>query len=137
MIERAIVNLLSNAIKLSKEENEIFVNVLVEDEYVNIEIRDQGIGISDNNIGVIFERFVQVDKSFTCMNEGSGIGLSIVKSIVELHNGVVEVDSKENEGSTFKIVLPNERLSTTDMKPFYNNNYTTELELSDIYEIVN
>ena len=71
------------------------------------------------------------------MNEGSGIGLSIVKSIVELHNGIVEVDSKENEGSTFKIVLPNERLSNTDMKPFYNNNYTTELELSDIYEIVN
>lgn len=137
MIERAILNLLSNAIKFSKEENEIFVNILVEDEYVIIEIRDQGIGISDNNIGVIFERFVQVDKSFTRMNEGSGIGLSIVKSIVELHNGIVEVDSKENEGSTFKIVLPNERLSNTDMKPFYNNNYTTELELSDIYGIVN
>ena len=75
MIERAILNLLSNAIKFSKEENEIFVNILVEDEYVIIEIRDQGIGISDNNIGVIFERFVQVDKSFTRMNEGSGVSI--------------------------------------------------------------
>lgn len=137
MIERAILNLLSNAIKFSEENKNIYVNLLVEDKCVKIEVKDEGIGISDNSKEVIFNRFVQVDKSFTRMNEGSGIGLSIVKAMVNLHNGQVFVDSKVNEGSIFTILLPNRILDNSDIKLYDNDTYNTELELSDIYEILN
>lgn len=137
MIERAILNLLSNAIKFSKENKSIYVNVLVEDEFVRIDIKDEGIGISDESKEFIFDRFVQVDKSFSRMNEGCGIGLSIVKALVNLHGGQVFVDSTVNEGSTFTVLLPNELLDNTEMNLYDNDINNTELELSDIYELLN
>nr|WP_243175860.1 MULTISPECIES: HAMP domain-containing sensor histidine kinase [unclassified Clostridium] len=137
MIERAILNLLSNAIKFSKENKSIYVNVLVEDEFVRIDIKDEGIGISDESKEFIFDRFVQVDKSFSRMNEGCGIGLSIVKALVNLHGGQVFVDSTVNEGSTFTVLLPNELLNNTEMNLYDNDINNTELELSDIYELLN
>ena len=137
MIERAILNLLSNAIKFSKENKSIYVNVLVEDEFVRIDIKDEGIGISDESKEFIFDRFVQVDKSFSRMNEGCGIGLRIVKALVNLHGGQVFVDSTVNEGSTFTVLLPNELLNNTEMNLYDNDINNTELELSDIYELLN
>lgn len=137
MIERAILNLLSNAIKFSKENKSIYVNVLVEDEFVRIDIKDEEIGISDESKEFIFDRFVQVDKSFSRMNEGCGIGLSIVKALVNLHGGQVFVDSTVNEGSTFTVLLPNELLNNTEMNLYDNDINNTELELSDIYELLN
>lgn len=136
MIERVILNLLSNAIKFSEENKNIYVNVLVESEVVKIEVIDEGIGIADNSKEFIFDRFVQVDKSFNRMNEGSGIGLSIVKAMVNLHSGQVLVDSKENEGSIFTILLPNKIIDNSEMKLYDNDTYNTEVELSDIYEVV-
>lgn len=135
MIERVILNLLSNAIKFSKENQTIYVDMLVNEDFIKIYIKDEGIGISKEVKNLIFEKFVQVDKSFTRMNEGSGIGLSIVKSIIELHNGEIEVDSKPNEGSTFIIAIPNISLHDSDFKVYDVSNQNTELELSDIYEI--
>ena len=137
MIERAILNLLSNAIKFSEENKNIYVNVVVESKVVKIEVIDEGIGIDDNSKEFIFDRFVQVDKSFNRMNEGSGIGLSIVKAMVNLHGGQVLVDSKENEGSIFTILLPNKIIHNSEMKLYDNDTYNTEVELSDIYEILN
>lgn len=137
MIERAILNLLSNAIKFSDDNKNIYVNVSVQDKYVKIEVKDEGIGISDNSKDYIFDRFVQVDKSFTRMNEGSGIGLSIVKSMITLHDGQVFVDSKENEGSIFTILLPNKIIDNSEMKLYDTDTYNTEVELSDIYEVLN
>ena len=78
-----------------------------------------------------------MDKSFTRMNEGSGIGLSIVKSMIDLHNGNISVESEVNVGSTFKILLPNECLNDSYFETYDINNSSTELELSDIYEVVN
>lgn len=137
MIERILLNLLSNAIKFSEKNKNIYVDLKVEDKWVQIEVKDEGIGINDNVKHIIFDKFVQVDKSFTRMNEGSGIGLSIVKSMIDLHNGNISVESEVNVGSTFKILLPNECLNDSYFETYDINNSSTELELSDIYEVVN
>ncbi len=137
MIERILLNLLSNAIKFSEKNKNIYVDLNVEDKWVQIEVKDEGIGINDNVKHIIFDKFVQVDKSFTRMNEGSGIGLSIVKSMIDLHNGNISVESEVNVGSTFKILLPNECLNDSYFETYDINNSSTELELSDIYEVVN
>ena len=85
---------------------------------------------------MIFERFVQGDRSLTRLNEGSGIGLSIVKSIIELNNGEIYLDSDGENGTEFEILLPNEKLDVDE----YEHNYKVdinkiELEFSDIYEL--
>lgn len=136
MIERALLNLLSNAIKFTPENKNIYVNIYVNDDFAEINIKDEGIGISKSDKTAIFERFVQADKSLTRENEGSGIGLSIVKSIIDLHDGYISVESKVGEGSTFKIILPNRCDECIDYKIYDISNYNTELELSDIYEIL-
>jgi signal transduction histidine kinase len=136
MIERMMLNLLSNAIKFSQENKNIYVKVFINDEWVQIDVQDEGMGISKNAQQFIFEKFIQADKSFTRMNEGSGIGLSIVKSIINLHEGDIYVDSEVNEGSTLKILLPDKRLESLDFKVYDINKYNIELELSDIYQIL-
>nr|WP_226891558.1 HAMP domain-containing sensor histidine kinase [Clostridium saudiense] len=135
MIERVILNLLSNAIKFSEQDTNIFVNILVNEEWVEIDIIDEGIGISENNKQIIFEDFVQADKSFTRMNEGSGMGLGISKSIINLHSGDIKLESTVNVGSTFKILLPNIQIESSDFKIYSIDKHNIELELSDIYEV--
>ncbi|MCC3670094.1 sensor histidine kinase [Terrisporobacter mayombei] len=136
MMERVLLNLLSNAIKFTPENKNIYVNIYVNDDFAEINIKDEGIGISKSDKAAIFERFVQADKSLTRENEGSGIGLSIVKSIIDLHGGYISVESEVGEGSTFKIILPNRYDGYINYKIYDINNYNTELELSDIYEIL-
>ncbi|WP_158540654.1 sensor histidine kinase [Romboutsia weinsteinii] len=137
-IERILLNLLSNAIKFTPEHKTIYVDVIIDDKWVNIYVKDEGIGIDESMQELIFDRFVQIDKSLNRNTEGSGIGLSIVKSLVELHNGKISLKSSINKGTTFKISIPNISLSYTELK---NNNlyntetYKIELELSDIYEV--
>ena len=136
MIERAILNLLSNAIKFTKENGNIFVNLYKDENWVHIIVKDDGIGIPISIQDIIFERFVQGDKSLTRLNEGSGIGLSIVKSIVELNNGEIYLDSDEENGTEFEILLPNEKLESDEYE--YNHEIDIdkiELEFSDIYEL--
>ena len=105
-IERIILNLLSNAIKYTKSGGEIWV--LVEDlgDMLRITVKDTGKGIPEDQFEKIFERFRQVDSSFTRNQEGSGIGLSLVKSLVEMHNGAIKVKSEYGKGSEFIIELP-------------------------------
>ena len=136
MIERVLLNLLSNAIKFTPENKNIYVDICVNDDFAEIDIRDEGIGISQKDKNAIFERFVQADKSLTRENEGSGIGLSIVKSIVDLHDGYISVESEIGKGSTFKIILPHRCNKNIDYKIYDTSNYNTELELSDIYEVL-
>ncbi|MEG1411117.1 MAG: HAMP domain-containing sensor histidine kinase [Terrisporobacter sp.] len=136
MIERVVLNLLSNAIKFSEENKNIYVNIFGYDDYIDIHIRDEGRGICKNDIEHIFKRFIQSDKSLTRKSEGSGIGLSIVKSIVDLHEGHISVESNVNIGSTFKIILPQIGNNHDECNIFDFNDYNTELELSDIYEVL-
>ncbi|WP_148552054.1 sensor histidine kinase [Paraclostridium bifermentans] len=136
MIERSILNLLSNSIKFSNKGSSILVNLNIDDQWTKIVVRDDGIGISKENQEVIFDKFVQIDKSFTRSNEGIGIGLSIVKSLVNLHDGVITVESDLNKGSSFTIFLPNVIIENCCPSIYDINSYNAELELSDIYEVV-
>ena len=106
-IERIMLNLLSNAIKFTDKRGKIFVNVYLQNNYICISVKDNGIGISEEMQNLIFDRFIQVDKSISRNREGSGIGLAIVKSLVELHNGKITLESKIGQGSDFTILIPN------------------------------
>lgn len=136
MIERVILNLLSNAIKFSNKNSNIYVNLEIDDKWIKIIVRDEGIGISKENQEIIFDKFVQIDKSFTRENEGSGIGLSISRSILNLHEGTISVESDLNKGSSFKVFLPNIHIENCAPVIYKIDEYIAELELSDIYEVV-
>ncbi len=105
-IERVLLNLLSNAVKFTDRGDNIKVSLFSSNGYAYISVKDTGIGIPDDMKELIFQRFRQVDKSFTRKCEGSGIGLSLVKSLVEMHNGSIEVKSEYGNGSEFIVKLP-------------------------------
>ena len=105
-ITQALVNILSNAIRYSNEGSTIFIEEKLKDNKVIISIEDQGIGISEEDLKYVFERFYRADKSRTRATGGTGIGLTIVKSIVSSHGGEVKLESKLGEGSKFTIILP-------------------------------
>lgn len=107
-ITQALVNILSNAIRYSNEGTTIFIEEKLKDNKVIISIEDQGIGISEEDLKYVFERFYRADKSRTRATGGTGIGLTIVKSIVSSHGGEVKLESKLGEGSKFTIILPKE-----------------------------
>ena len=140
-IERVILNLLSNAIKFTNNNGNISVIVESDDKYVFIRVKDDGIGISKDIREDIFNRFVQEDKSLNRKNEGSGIGLSLVKSLVELHDGEVYLE-EVSEGSEFVVKLPNikineevnnhNRVMDVESKPLVQK---INIEFSDIYEL--
>jgi PAS domain S-box-containing protein len=139
-IERIMLNLLSNSIKYNKDNGEIFVNIYDKIEYLIVSIKDTGIGISEDKIGVIFERFRQVDTSLHRINEGSGVGLSLVKSLVEKHGGEIWVESKYGEGTEFFIKLPvkvlPEKNSEFDYTDFEDSLVErVSIEFSDIYKL--
>lgn len=110
MIERVMLNLLSNAIKFSDNGGTILVDMSTTNKWVSIKVKDEGIGIPIEIQDKIFDRFVQGDKSLRRENEGSGIGLSITKSIVELMGGNINLKSNGVIGTEFTILLPNEVL---------------------------
>ena len=109
-MERIMLNLLANAVKFSKKGSTITVSVIDRGEYVDISVRDTGIGIPEEKLQLIFKRFTQVDSILTKSHEGSGIGLAIVKSLAEMHNGSISVNSRQGEGTEFVITLPAEVL---------------------------
>ena len=86
-MERVILNLISNATKFTSPGDTIEVTIYDKDKYILISIKDTGIGIPQDKLDSIFERFKQVDPLLSRRSEGSGIGLSLVKSLVEMHNG--------------------------------------------------
>lgn len=105
-VERVILNLLSNAIKFTNEGGSMTVSIYADGGSIAISVMDTGIGIPADKAGIIFDRFRQVDKSLTRKQEGSGIGLSIVKSLVELHGGEILVNSVYGKGTEFIVRLP-------------------------------
>lgn len=137
-IERIILNLLSNAIKFTESGGKITVDIMDLNNQIKISVKDTGIGIEKDKQSIIFERFRQVDKSFTRSHEGSGIGLSIVKSLVEMHNGSISVKSEYGVGTEFIVTLPVELIGEAEEKDdnFISNNSNVErirIEFSDIY----
>ncbi|MFZ5988576.1 MAG: MASE3 domain-containing sensor histidine kinase [Bacillota bacterium] len=105
-IERIVLNLLSNAIKFTKRGGRIEVNILDKKGSIVLAIKDTGIGIPEDKLDVIFERFKQVKNTLARDHDSTGIGLSLVKSLVEIHGGTISVESKVGVGTTFYIELP-------------------------------
>ncbi|WP_069998504.1 ABC transporter substrate binding protein [Cellulosilyticum sp. I15G10I2] len=138
-IERIVLNLLSNAIKFTESDGKIEVTITDAGDAINISVKDTGIGIPKEKQDLIFEKFMQVDKSLSRNREGSGIGLSLVKSLVELHNGHISVKSEYGQGSEFIITLP----AVLTPQPEASLDYTAHtiqnkvdninIEFSDIY----
>ncbi|WBW95623.1 sensor histidine kinase [Oceanirhabdus sp. W0125-5] len=138
-MERIILNLISNAVKFTNPNDKIEVNIYDKKESILISVKDTGIGISEDKQKKIFERFRQVDPLYIRRNEGSGIGLSLVKSLVEMHGGNVCVKSKYGEGTEFIIELPvklvskeEDESSIEDFVPQCNVE-KIHIEFSDIY----
>lgn len=105
LIENMLINLVENAINYT-DEGRVSIDVRREDSFVQIEIEDTGIGIPEKSLSRIFERFYVVDKSRSRKSGGSGLGLSIVKHIVLMHNGSIDVRSEVNKGTSFIVKLP-------------------------------
>ncbi|MBU3918242.1 response regulator [bacterium] len=106
LFEKAIFNLLSNAIKFNQPGGSISVTLNRKTDHLTIAVKDSGIGIPENQLETIFERFSQVDSSSTRKHEGTGIGLSLTKEIVRLHGGEISVKSDLGKGSEFVIRIP-------------------------------
>jgi signal transduction histidine kinase len=101
-----LINLLDNAYKYTEDDKHIVVRGYARDESVCLEVQDNGMGLSRRAAKKVFDRFYQVDQSLARRAGGCGLGLSIVKFIVEAHGGAVNVASKPGEGSTFVVRLP-------------------------------
>jgi PAS domain S-box-containing protein len=138
-IERILLNLLSNSIKFTPKGGKIFVNIYNRDNGLCIKIEDSGIGIPEDKQNRIFHRFCQIDEMFTRQHEGSGIGLSLVKSLVEMHGGTITFESRLGMGTSFFINLPF-RKAEGEMVQY--NTFAKQahierinVEFSDIYSI--
>lgn len=138
-MERIILNLLSNCVKFTPNGGSIEVNLYDKIDRIIISIKDTGIGIPTEKQSSIFENFIQIDKSLSRNREGSGIGLSLVKELVVLHDGTIELESAPGEGTEFKIELPIKLLpeheSPTEFSSYTNENRIEKIkiEFSDIY----
>lgn len=142
-LERIILNLLSNAIKFTAPGGKIQVNIYDGDSSITISVKDTGVGIPEDKLKGIFDRFSQVNNQLTKENEGSGIGLSLVKSLVELHGGKIEVNSIYGEGTEFLIYFPVDKnqnfyqiemdLSTQCESTLNTNIEKMNIEFSEIY----
>ncbi len=141
-IEKILWNLLSNAIKFTNEGGIVLLSAeeFTDNEIKNLKliVRDQGIGISEDDKNKIFDRFFKVENSKLRNQEGTGIGLSIVKELVELHHGSIKVESKLGIGTTFTINIPSSKeyyseneLAVLDETKYekYENNDLENLEI--------
>ncbi|MDO7205995.1 ATP-binding protein [Paraclostridium bifermentans] len=133
-MERIILNLISNAIKFNKPGGKVEVFISCKDD-IEISVKDSGIGIPEDKIDKIFERFEQVKNN--SRKEGSGIGLNLVKSLVEMNNGSIKVKSDLGKGSKFTIVLPNTVVNDYSKQSCENSDYISNenqisIEFSDI-----
>ena len=111
---QVIDNIINNAIKYSPDGGTIYVRLMSTHNQLVLSIQDQGLGIPQESIPHLFDRFYRVDKARSRAQGGSGLGLSIAKEEIELHNGKIWVNSIENKGTTFFISLPFEEFDSDD-----------------------
>ena len=105
-IQQILYNLISNAIKYSPENDRVDISVSANDETFKITVHDNGIGIDKKYHGKIFAKFVQLDSAYTKKESSTGLGLTITKELVELHEGKISLVSEVNNGSTFIVEIP-------------------------------
>jgi len=105
-LERVFINLLGNAVKFTPEDGKITIKTHTEDNVIQVDISDTGIGIPPDSLSMLFEEFYRVDNPINQQVKGTGLGLSLVKYIVEAHKGKIWAESKPGKGSTFSFTLP-------------------------------
>ena len=141
MIERIMLNLLSNALKFTDKGGSVFVNITSTVDRIIVRVDDTGIGIPKDKVKNIFDRFKQADSSLSRNHYGSGLGLSLVKTLVEAHKGTIYVTSEEGKGTSFILHLPVRKLSENELAVLNENNSVKDnqsltgrvsIELSDI-----
>ncbi|WP_055666757.1 PocR ligand-binding domain-containing protein [Desnuesiella massiliensis] len=137
-IKRVLLNLFSNSIKFTETFGTIYVSIYDKTSKIYISIKDTGIGIPVEKQKYIFDRFVQVDKSLSRNHEGSGIGLSLVKSLIEMHDGNIELNSSYKKGTEFIIELPVKVIDENhavklDIENKNIDIETVKIEFADIY----
>lgn len=137
--ERILLNLLSNALKFTPQGRSVHVRVSLSKGKVCVKVRDRGVGIPKDKQQLIFERYGQVGSSLTRQAEGAGIGLTLVKLLVEALDGEIAVVSEEGKGSTFMVSLPDaivkEAVEEGLLQDLCGNRLvqSTAIEFSDIY----
>ncbi|HSQ88368.1 HAMP domain-containing sensor histidine kinase [Romboutsia sp.] len=139
-IERIVLNLLSNAIKYTDHGGKINVYMKVIDSKVIVSIKDSGSGISKEKLPYIFERYVQDDSQYSKRCEGSGIGLSLVKSLVEMHGGSIYAKSELGVGSEFIFEIPTKLVEVNDIEYVKKDKEHLRIEkcnveFSDVYSV--
>lgn len=136
--ERILLNLLSNSIKFTSPGKSIHVSVEDRGESILLKVRDEGIGIPQDKLSVIFDRFGQVGSRMTKRDEGTGIGLYLVRLLVNAVEGEIKVESTEGEGSTFEISFPASKSPESEniiLSQLTDNRVveTLQVEFSSIY----
>lgn len=109
LLKQVVINLVDNAIKYNRSGGTVKISAQIEGSQLVLQVQDSGIGISIADRQHVFDRFYRVDKSRSRSQGGSGLGLSIVKKVVEDHGGTISIESTPGEGSTFLISLPRHR----------------------------
>ena len=137
-LEKIILNLLSNAIKFTDKNGSIKMTLYENNENVYIGIEDNGIGIEEKYINSVFKKFYQLDNTLSRMSEGTGIGLSVVKRLSDIHNISINVSSQINKGSKFELCIPKDMyLCDTKNTRLDNIEFLSkekvDIEFSDIY----
>lgn len=107
-LEIALGNLVKNAVTFSEPGGRVVITAESEPGYVEVSVRDEGIGIPDADLPRVFERFYQVESHLTRKHGGMGLGLSVAKAMIEMHGGQIWAESEEGKGSTFSFRLPSE-----------------------------
>lgn len=136
-MEKILYNLLSNAFKFTPENGSVQMHLSSieknNEKYAKIQISDEGIGISEEHLNMIFNRYYKVNR----LTSGSGIGLELSKALVELHNGLIEVESKEGKGSSFVITIPFKQndITLVDEYPVLKILSEEKLEVKTIYNL--
>lgn len=132
-IERIILNILSNAIKYTKNGN-ITISINEYENDIGVSIKDTGIGIKDDKIDKIFMNFEQLDTTLSRGCEGTGVGLAVVKRLLDVHKIPINIKSEENVGSEFEILIPksfNQVIYESDV--IFASEEKVDIEYSDIY----
>lgn len=137
-LERVFLNLLSNALKFTPKGGNILVTLIHTSDTLTVTVLDDGIGISQDKQDLIFERFKQAEDQVYRKSEGSGIGLSLCKSMIELHDGTISVESELNKGSKFIVTLPITDVTSDNINNNLANslNNTIQLEYSDFNNFI-
>ncbi|PIP21046.1 MAG: hypothetical protein COX40_01430 [Candidatus Omnitrophica bacterium CG23_combo_of_CG06-09_8_20_14_all_40_11] len=105
-LERVFINLLDNAVKFTPENGKITIKAHTEDNVIQVDISDTGIGIPPDSLSMLFEEFYRVDNPINQQVKGTGLGLSLIKHIIEAYKGKIWAESQEGKGSTFSFTLP-------------------------------